>query len=228
MTIIPVIDLAAGQVVHARAGLRAEYKPLQASTAVSSDPEAVIATLATLYRFDTVYVADLDAIEGYADQRQQLRQLLDRFPEYGFWLDAGAMTFDIAAVAATQRLRPVIGSETHDCEQVTAALAMHPRCLLSLDFRHGAFLGDPLLLEQPDNWPDDIIIMTLDQVGSNAGPDTKRIRSIRQMAPEHCYFAAGGVRNDTDLDQLERIGVAGALVASALHAGTIEGFRRHP
>ena len=35
--------------------------------------------------------------------------------------------------------------------------------------------------------------------------------------------AAGGVRDARDLAQLERIGVAGALVATALHDGALKG-----
>ena len=227
MTIIPVIDLMAGQVVHAQAGQRAEYRPLSAGLAGSSAPEAVIAALSTLYRFNTVYVADLDAIEGRTDQRQILRELLTRFPGYTFWLDAGTRTVEIAATTATEWLRPVISSENHDCTQATAALEAHPAGLLSLDYRHDNLIGDPQLLEHPEVWPRDVIIMTLDQVGSGAGPDMERIQSVRQLAPEHYYFAAGGIRHDTDLEELERLGIAGALVATALHAGTIERFRRH-
>ncbi|MBC8130797.1 MAG: nickel transporter, partial [Rhizobiaceae bacterium] len=35
-------------------------------------------------------------------------------------------------------------------------------------------------------------------------------------------FAAGGVRDEDDLMRLEKAGIAGALVASALHDGRID------
>ena len=228
MTIIPVIDLAAGRVVHARAGQRAEYQPLVASFADSSDPGAVITALVSLYRFDTVYVADLDAIEGRSDQRSVVRGLMAAFPQLDFWLDAGTDTLDITGSLANDHLRAVIGSENHDRDQLSTAVKARPDCLLSLDYRHDSLLGDPRLLENPELWPRDVIIMTLDQVGSDAGPDTGRIQSTRQLAPDHNYFAAGGVRDDHDLSVLADIPVTGALVATALHAGKIRGFRRNP
>ena len=67
--------------------------------------------------------------------------------------------------------------------------------------------------------------MTLNNVGSNAGPDITRLQGLQQLnlarkKPAN-LFAAGGVRNIEDLLSLKQLGVAGALVASALHNGEI-------
>lgn len=226
MTIIPVIDLADGQVVHARGGLRADYQPLTSALAGSSDPGAVLADLNTLYRFDRVYVADLDAIEDRGAHTRVLQTLTERFPQHDFWLDAGATTLHMMSQLSEARIKPVIGSENHDCTAVADIVRNHPDFILSLDFRHDALLGDPKLLERSDLWPREIIIMTLDQVGRSQGPDIRRIQALQQLSADHDYYAAGGIRNDADLDQLKSLNMAGALVATALHAQTIHTGRK--
>ena len=50
-------------------------------------------------------------------------------------------------------------------------------------------------------------------------------RFVRDF-PGHAFIAAGGVRHDEDLEVLERIGVSAVLVATALHAGNIDGTVR--
>ena len=62
--------------------------------------------------------------------------------------------------------------------------------------------------------------MTLPQVGSDAGPDRQRLMETLAVVRGQVY-AAGGVRNIEDLRQLDAMGIAGALVASALHAGRL-------
>ena len=65
--------------------------------------------------------------------------------------------------------------------------------------------------------------MTLARVGSGAGPDLDRLRSIRDAAPGKKVYAAGGVRDAADLIALKRAGMAGALVASCLHDRRLSG-----
>jgi phosphoribosylformimino-5-aminoimidazole carboxamide ribotide isomerase len=63
--------------------------------------------------------------------------------------------------------------------------------------------------------------MTLARVGSGAGPDIERLSHVRKHAGDRLVYAAGGVRNGNDLAALQRAGIAGALVASSLHDGTL-------
>jgi len=97
------------------------------------------------------------------------------------------------------------------------------RIILSLDFRADAFIGPRLLLDTPEIWPRRIIVMTLARVGSGAGPDLARIAAVRTLAGPRKLYAAGGIRGAADLAALARAGVAGALVASCLHDGTLGG-----
>jgi phosphoribosylformimino-5-aminoimidazole carboxamide ribotide isomerase len=65
--------------------------------------------------------------------------------------------------------------------------------------------------------------MTLARVGSGAGPDLARLRAIREIAAGHDIYAAGGVRDSTDLAVLKDAGISGALVATSLHDGRLTG-----
>jgi Uncharacterized protein related to proFAR isomerase (HisA) len=49
----------------------------------------VVGGLLGLAAFPTLYVADLDAIEGTGDNEAVLRHLRRRFPRLGLWVDAG-------------------------------------------------------------------------------------------------------------------------------------------
>ena len=68
MQAIPVIDLMGGQVVRARMGDRASYRPLESPLSPTSDPVDVVRGLLGVFPFPTLYVADLDAIQGSGRQ----------------------------------------------------------------------------------------------------------------------------------------------------------------
>ncbi|MEY4719173.1 MAG: hypothetical protein RL563_1791, partial [Pseudomonadota bacterium] len=63
--------------------------------------------------------------------------------------------------------------------------------------------------------------MTLARVGSQLGPDFERLGRLLAAFPNHDWIAAGGVRDENDIDQLALIGASGVLLASALHNGSL-------
>src|SRR5215470_12302524 len=89
MEIIPVIDLRDGAVVHARMGRRDEYRPIETNLARTSDTVDVVRGLFSIYPFPTLYVADLDAIEGRGDNHAALERLRAAFPDLTLWVDNG-------------------------------------------------------------------------------------------------------------------------------------------
>lgn len=223
MIIIPVIDLAQGRVVHARRGRRDDYQPVRSKLCRSCKPTDVIAGLLRLHTFSTLYIADLDAIRGLDDQSSVLQKLRDRFPDLDIWIDPGINTrtryhqWQQLALGST-----VVGSETlSDSGLLQNTLAADTDTVLSLDFNADRLLGPPDLLERPEHWPRRAIVMCLDRVGSNEGPDTERMQQLHRKSPRSELFAAGGVRDLDDLLQLRQLGMAGALLASALHDGRI-------
>jgi phosphoribosylformimino-5-aminoimidazole carboxamide ribotide isomerase len=82
-------------------------------------------------------------------------------------------------------------------------------------------MGPPEVASEPGLWPENVILMTLDRVGMSTGADTARLRTLVGRAGSRRVFAAGGVRGAADIAALRAIGVAGALVATALHDGRL-------
>src|SRR6476646_6037010 len=68
--LIPVIDLKDGGVVHARAGKRADYRPLETPFGLADDPVAIARALLAVTDSPILYVADLDAIAGTGHQQR--------------------------------------------------------------------------------------------------------------------------------------------------------------
>jgi phosphoribosylformimino-5-aminoimidazole carboxamide ribotide isomerase len=221
--VVPVLDLMAGQVVHARRGDRSNYRPLESKLVPSSEPLAVVAALLALAPFDTIYIADLDAILRRGHHRDVLDRIHIEFPALGLWLDAGfGEPGDLAPWSRAQRT-PVIGSESLASVDALAAMrAAAPDAILSLDTRGDHPLGPPDLFDAPELWPERTIVMTLDRVGSGGGPSFDGVRQAIGSAPDKRLIAAGGVRNATDLDELEALGAHAVLVATAIHDGTLD------
>ncbi|HTW28983.1 MAG TPA: HisA/HisF-related TIM barrel protein [Acetobacteraceae bacterium] len=222
MDVVPVLDLKSGQVVHATGGRREAYAPITTPLAGSSEPAAVLDGLLRLFRFGHVYVADLDAIERRGDHAVLLDDLFRTRPGITPWIDAGIADAGAAqAFLADHTGAVVIGSESQASPDLLAALRADERLLLSLDFRGNDFLGPAELLADPDLWPSRVIVMTLARVGMARGPDVARAAQIVRRATRSRVYAAGGVRDETDLRALAAAGVAGALVATALHNGEL-------
>ena len=215
MLIIPVIDLLGGVVVRARGGRRDVYRPIVTPLAASSEPCEVLAGMSRLHAFTTVYIADLDAILGRGNNVDAVRRLQNSFPHVAFWLDAGARD-----AAPGSSLEWVVGSESLS-DDPPPDLSAAPNAILSLDFRGELFLGPPALASTPRLWPARVIVMTLGRVGMAEGPDFARLAAVKAVAGPREIFAAGGVRGGEDLAALARMGVTGALVASALHDGAL-------
>lgn len=219
MQIIPVIDLMKGAVVHARRGLRDSYRPVQSPLCRDASPWAVIDALLGLSDFDTLYVADLDALMGVGDQRELLNRLQQDYPDLTFWIDRG-----LPALAATDNRSncvPVIGSESLSGEDLARLPELAGEFILSLDFMAEHLLGGNSLLQNTSVWPEKIIIMSLSRVGGDEGPDFQRLESFRASWPDKKFVAGGGVRDEGDLERLQGLGISGVLLASALHSGAL-------
>jgi len=217
--IIPVIDLMAGCVIHARQGRRDQYRPLRTPLCEGSSPHAVIDALLGLHGFATIYMADLDALTGRGGQRELLERLQEDYPALAFWIDCGLPADGVPSRG--RNVVPVIGSESLDGESLRILPGLRGEFILSLDFMGGRLLGAESLLEDSSLWPEKIIIMSLSRVGAGEGPDFQRLEQFRARWPGKQLIAAGGVRGEDDLRRLDGLGVNGVLLASALHSGAL-------
>lgn len=223
MQIIPVIDLLNGVVVHAKQGDRQNYQPIQSQLTTSHQAVDIVAALLALYPFKQLYIADLDAIQklggAYTNNYNVIANIQLRFPSLNIWVDAGISCRSELDVWNMSGVNLIIGSENfaqlEDYLVIKEALQDH--FMLSLDFMPNGYKGPTELLENPSHWPKDVIVMSLAHVGSNLGVDMQRLQFIKTAAPQAHLYAAGGVRSPEDLIELEKMGIRGVLVASALH-----------
>lgn len=207
--------------MHARRGQRAGYRPIVSSLCASTEPSTILHALLRLHPFRTVYLADLDALLGRGDHDALVETLSREFPQATFWVDRGARAFGDAGSAEISNRLEVLGSESLEENWRQILAAWNAPFVLSLDFGTEGFLGPRELLELPALWPPTVILMTLQRVGSQAGPDVALLERSIRISPATRFVAAGGVRNAEDLRRLERAGARGVLLASALHDGSI-------
>jgi HisA/HisF family protein len=224
MDIVPVIDLQHGQVVRALRGDRQAYRPIRSALCGSSDPRIVAPLLCAYAGAGTLYIADLDALQGRAPQTAVIRHLLAELPSVVLWVDAGfrdgesADAWRASLGAAGSRAVPVFGSESlASHEALEHCFAGPSPGILSLDRRNGRPLDPSGGWECPSLWPSRVIVMTLDRVGSDDGPDLHTLAAVRQRARGAALIGAGGIRNIADLQAARRSGAAAWLVANALH-----------
>lgn len=217
MQIIPVIDLKDGLVVYAQRGNRAHYQPIHLHSVLTggSDIDAVMAGFLNLHPFKQFYIADLNAITGSGNHRPLIESLLTSYPAIEFWIDSGCQLSQISPGRPNQKC--IIGTES---QHLPACHSERP-FILSLDYKDQQPAGHRSWFEQSQFWPEKVIVMTLSLVGSNSGPDMEKLTELLRRHPEKQFIAAGGIRHVSDLENLKNRGIQAALVATALHNGTI-------
>lgn len=239
MILIPVIDLMQGQVVRAVGGQRSTYQPIVSALCQGSEPLAVARALCEHGAARQLYVADLDALMGGRVQVEVFRALLHGLPDVELWVDGG-----FADAADAERLRhrlgpladrlvPVFGSESLRSPEALERCfgAPQPRrhgAVLSLDRRGGERLDPSGCWDAVALWPPRVIVMTLERVGSNAGPDLDTLRELRDKAPHITLVGAGGIRDEADMVRAQDAGADAWLVASALHDGRLSRIEGPP
>jgi phosphoribosylformimino-5-aminoimidazole carboxamide ribotide isomerase len=243
MQIIPVLDIAGGIAVHAQAGDRTRYAPLESDLTPGrvGDPIAVLRAFHSTLGIHECYVADLDAIQGGAVQRSLLRELAEFHTGFsgallvdaGTYLPEGAL--EVLSCGASEI---VVGLETlrafSDLESIVR-LVGPSRVVFSLDLR----LGDPILHSAIHDargaTPDpvglaeqaagigagSILLLDLGRVGTGVGVDLGLLETLRRRIPSIRLLAGGGVLTRRDLERMRDAGCDGALVASALHTGRL-------
>jgi phosphoribosylformimino-5-aminoimidazole carboxamide ribotide isomerase len=233
MQLIPVIDLMHGQAVRAVRGNRASYRPVQSRLCEGSDPVTVARALCAHCDAQRLYLADLDALTGGQPQVAVLQQLLAALPDVELWVDAG-----FADAEAAQRLRERLGGHAARVVTIFASESLHSRealarccadrrgSVLSLDRRDGLRLDAAGCWESPALWPERVIVMTLERVGADAGPDLDTLREVQSRSPATKLVGAGGIRHEADLAAAAAAGAHAWLVASALHDGRLPPVRR--
>ena len=227
--VVPVLDLKDGDVVHARAGKqaragkRADYRPIATPFGPPHDAPAIARALLGITFSPVLYLADLDSILGRGNNFELVRALADALPGTDLWIDAGFSNLDDCAFWLPLGATLVMGSETvASLEDWKAMYANFGRNLvLSLDFDEQGLRGPKELLSQPELWPDRVILLSLGRVGTETGPDLELLAKVVASASGRDVYVAGGIATNADLGAVMDAGARGVLVATALHSGAI-------
>jgi phosphoribosylformimino-5-aminoimidazole carboxamide ribotide isomerase len=232
--IIGVIDLLGGRAVHAQGGCRLGYRPVRAvaRAPVDGDPAALSRVYVDRLGLRELYVADLDAIGGGAEQDEATRAAITTGGPV--WVDAGIATVAQAQRAADRGAAHVVaGLETlvsFDALRAIAASVKGAGVAFSLDLRNGrpvAHAGlrddtpESLARRAVDAGAGAVIVLELDRIGSGRGVDLALITRMRRAVPGAMLLAGGGVRDGEDLRRLAEAGGDAALVGTALHTGAL-------
>lgn len=233
MRLIPVIDLLAGVAVHAVKGERERYQPVMSVLSDTAEPAAVARAFRDKLGLQELYVADLDAIQGRGDHRALIAQLARE--RMRLLVDAGVTDGESARqILATGASKVIIGAETlATWEELQAIPAAVPadRLVFSLDMRGGQLLSrcprlaastpiEALEILHRAGWQE-VILLDLARVGTEAGVDRALITEARRRFPEMALLAGGGLRDTNEIADLWAMGMAGVLLATALHRGAI-------
>ena len=210
-------------VVRACRGDRARYRPVASQLCEGSDPIVVSRAMLRHCAARLLYVADLDALTGSPPQAEVVAALLAAEPDVRLWLDAGFR--DLAAWhvlrrrfgAAASRVTPVFASEALvGPAEAREALTSGP-AVLSLDRRREPLPDRADCWSSPRIWPETVIAMNLDRVGSDGGPDLATVARLHRLRPDLRYVGAGGIRAADDIAAAARGPATAWLVASVLH-----------
>jgi phosphoribosylformimino-5-aminoimidazole carboxamide ribotide isomerase len=222
LKVIPVIDLLNGVVVHAKKGDRATYQAIHSQLTPSSQPLDIVAALLDVYPFQQLYIADLNAIQkldaNYKNNYNVIASIKERYSALELWVDAGISNNAELSLWLELDTRLIIGSENFPhINNYTSLNIQDKNYILSLDFMPIGYQGPVELLTNIEYWPQDVIVMSLSNVGANNGTNIDLLQKTMARAKSFNIIAAGGIRNADDLVALKEMGINAALLATALH-----------
>jgi len=233
MKVIPVIDVLNGVAVHGIRGERERYQPLKSLLCESANPLDLASTFDSL-GFSSLYLADLDAILGKSANFDIYRQIMTQ-TRLDLMVDAGIA--DIAKaeeVLATEVSKVVVGTETlNSLDFVSEAVSAfgEDKVVVSIDLKEGKVLSISEAIASMDAVSfaqklrkigiNQIILLDLDRVGTEHGINLTILKNILEKTGIE-VLVGGGIRSLQELEELRKLGVSGALVATILHNGKLE------
>jgi Uncharacterized protein related to proFAR isomerase (HisA) len=212
MDLILAMDLKEGSVVHGSRGERATYRPLTWGLSPVAEPVAYTKTIGPRF----LYIADIDRISGIGVHDEIIRSCATLVGRC--YVDRGCTGPD--DYLAGDGIVNIVGTETGGPD-----LSLYAGGFLSLDLRGGVVIpsgkNPETMLREANRLPfEGCIILDIGAVGTECGISREKMEQFRS-AYEKTLFLGGGVRGQDDLYTLKDTGFDGAIVATALHRGTI-------
>ena len=228
MDILPVIDILNGVAVQARKGARDEYAPIVSPLTSDSDPVLLAAAFKEKFHFESVYIADLDAIIHGRPNEKIIEKIATRL-NLKIYLDSGIRSRnDFSRGGNLLAHKIVVGTETiNDLDVINQArhFFMPEKVVVSLDTKAGKLFGsskneaiDSVFAVIAQAQIKEIIILDLDYVGSERGMSPYIKTIIQRYKDENVQFiTGGGVRNAYDIAAAEALGCSKIMVGTVLH-----------
>lgn len=226
--IVFVLDLYNMDVVHAQGGNRKKYQPVHLASRICNTSEPI--KLIEEVKPKEVYIADLNILQREGHHNTNFATIRQISSRVSTMLDPGISSLKEAMEASPLADTIIIGTETASLKTIKEVAAVLPgKVNVSIDKKYGKVLtSDPLMPHEPADIVHElnaldirnIIILDMDRVGTSSGVDSQFLSNIVSISHHHVLLG-GGVKDIADIEKLESIGVKGALVATALHNGSI-------
>ncbi|MFX1574634.1 MAG: HisA/HisF-related TIM barrel protein [Promethearchaeota archaeon] len=231
--IIPVIDILNSEAVHAKEGERDKYLPLKSRMFNSTNPIKIIKTLKYKYKFNEIYIADLDSIIN-KKLNYQIFDKISKIPDLYIMVDPGIVNFQDVSVFSKYKFNQlIIGLETiNNLEIISKSISLlgQNRLIISIDMYKGKIISkledlnnkDPKsIINQISNLGiTNIILLDLFRVGQKFGGIPALFSEIVSFFNGN-VFVGGGIKNQEDFISYKKQKFSGVLVATALYDGTI-------
>jgi phosphoribosylformimino-5-aminoimidazole carboxamide ribotide isomerase len=226
--VIFVMDIFNGSAVLAKGGIRERYSPVSDSSLLCNNSNPL--DIVELLKPREVYIADLNMLQGKGSIESNIGIIREINSKVETMLDFGISSPAEVNKALSIADTVVIGTETGKLSTIRDTALENPgRISVSIDIKNGKVLKkDPEIPELPFEIVEilnelplkDLIFLDLDRVGTASGFDPGFLQKLVE-ASRHNILLAGGVRDIEDLFTLDRFGIKGALIATAVHSGAI-------
>ena len=225
MRVIFVLDIFDRIAVHAVRGEREKYAPIGGYSKLlrTSDPVHIVKYI----KPKEIYIADLNLIRSIG--KGNLAPVKQISAVSRTMLDCGART--MADVKKAQKVADsvVLGTETASLGLIKSAANLYNNITVSIDTKNGKTMAaDEKLILEPlgelrkmnDFALEGVILLFMEQVGTCSGIDMPLLGKAVKIS-KHKILVGGGIRSMEDVELLEKIGVDGVLVSTAVHDGAI-------
>jgi phosphoribosylformimino-5-aminoimidazole carboxamide ribotide isomerase len=227
------MDLLGGVVVHAKRGMRDEYRPVESALSPTAKPVDMAKALYGKFGFRELYIADLNAIMR-KDIRVNNISMISEATPMEIMIDAGIDNLEDARRLIDKGISKIIVATETLADLDSLSLIIDElgskRVVSSLDMKDQKVLSKSTQIARKpptevakileDRGVSQLIVLELTRVGSESGVDKLLAESIVNSI-RIPVITGGGVRNLNDLRMLKEIGIDGVLLATSLHNGSI-------
>ena len=224
MEVLPAIDLLGDQAVRLHQG---DYGRVTGFGA----PEELAARFAA-EGARWIHVVDLDGARAGRVRQEVVRAIVEASAPAAVQASGGVRSVaDARALLAAGATRVVVGTAAFGGSLPSFVEALGDRLVVALDVRDGVVRASGWTTSTGLPVGDAIdqcvaagvqrlLCTAIDRDGTMGGPDVELVARVveRSRLP---VLAAGGIRNEADLDALEAVGAEGAIVGRAILQGTI-------